>query len=71
MTLFLSTTNTERQTGSAELAGFPPKPPRSKLEPHRELIRELRRKGGRIAKLPASSTSGWDFMSPSAHSILS
>jgi hypothetical protein len=27
------------------LAGFPPKPPRSKLEPHRELIRELRRKG--------------------------
>jgi hypothetical protein len=45
MTLFPSTTNTERQTGSAELAGFPPKPPRSKLEPHRELIRELRRKG--------------------------
>jgi hypothetical protein len=40
-----STANTERQTGSAELAGFPPKPPRSKLEPHRELIRELRRKG--------------------------
>ena len=27
------------------MAGFPPKPPRSKLEPHRELIRELRRKG--------------------------
>src|ERR1700733_13681548 len=24
---------------------LPPKPPRSKLEPHRELIRELRRKG--------------------------
>jgi hypothetical protein len=45
MTLFPSTTNTERQTGSAELAGFPPKPPRSKLEPHRDLIRELRRKG--------------------------
>ena len=45
MTLLLSTTDTERQTGSAELAGFPPKPPRSKLEPHRELIRELRRKG--------------------------
>ena len=45
MTLLLSTTNAERQTGSAELAGFPPKPPRSKLEPHRELIRELRRKG--------------------------
>ena len=29
----------------AELAALPPKPPRSKLEPHRELIRELRRKG--------------------------
>ena len=29
----------------AELANLPPKPPRSKLEPHRELIRELRRKG--------------------------
>jgi hypothetical protein len=29
----------------AELASLPPKPPRSKLEPHRELIRELRRKG--------------------------
>lgn len=28
-----------------ELANLPPKPPRSKLEPHRELIRELRRKG--------------------------
>ena len=29
----------------AELSDFPPNPPRSKLEPHRELIRELRRKG--------------------------
>jgi hypothetical protein len=29
-------------TGFADL---PPKPPRSKLEPHRDLIRELRRKG--------------------------
>jgi len=28
-----------------EFASLPPKPPRSKLEPHRELIRELRRKG--------------------------
>jgi hypothetical protein len=45
MTLPFSTTNTERQTVLTELAGFPPKPPRSKLEPHRELIRELRRKG--------------------------
>jgi transposase len=27
------------------LESLPPKPPRSKLEPHRELIRELRRKG--------------------------
>ena len=45
MTLPFSIANTERQTVLAELAGLPPKPPRSKLEPHRELIRELRRKG--------------------------
>ena len=34
--------------GSQIMAGFAdlsPKPPRSKLEPHRDLIRELRRKG--------------------------
>jgi hypothetical protein len=34
--------------GSQIIAGFAdllPKPPRSKLEPHRDLIRELRRKG--------------------------
>ena len=30
---------------TAEFADLPPKPPRSKLEPHRDLIRELRRKG--------------------------
>ena len=35
----------ERRDLFAELANLPPKPPRSKLEPHRELIRELRRKG--------------------------
>jgi hypothetical protein len=29
----------------ADFADLPPKPPRSKLEPHRELIRELRRSG--------------------------
>jgi len=29
----------------ATFADLPAKPPRSKLEPHRELIRELRRKG--------------------------
>jgi hypothetical protein len=29
----------------ADLLDLPPKPLRSKLEPHRELIRELRRKG--------------------------
>lgn len=28
-----------------DLANLPPKPPRSKLEPHRELIRDLRRTG--------------------------
>jgi hypothetical protein len=27
------------------ISDMPAKPPRSKLEPHRELIRELRRKG--------------------------
>jgi hypothetical protein len=37
-----------RPEGSQITVGFadlPPKPPRSKLEPHRDLIRELRRKG--------------------------
>jgi len=29
----------------SEIDNLPEKPPRSKLEPHRELIRELRRKG--------------------------
>lgn len=29
----------------SELGSLPEKPPRSKLEPHRDLIRELRRKG--------------------------
>lgn len=29
----------------AGIVDLPPKPPRSKLEPHRDLIRELRRKG--------------------------
>ena len=29
----------------AEIDNLPDKPPRSKLEPHHELIRELRRKG--------------------------
>jgi len=44
MTL-LPSTNSNRYTALAELGDLPPKPPRSKLEPHRELIRELRRKG--------------------------
>jgi len=35
----------EPATLLTELASLPPKPPRSKLEPHRELIRELRRSG--------------------------
>ena len=35
----------EPATLLAEFAKLPLKPPRSKLEPHRELIRELRRKG--------------------------
>jgi bisphosphoglycerate-dependent phosphoglycerate mutase len=48
------------------LRNYLQKPPRSKLEPHRELIRELRRNGRCIAKLPASSTSAWGCMSHSA-----
>jgi hypothetical protein len=44
MTL-LTSTNSDCQMALAELGDLPPKPPRSKLEPHRELIRELRRKG--------------------------
>lgn len=45
MTSSLFTTNSESQIVIAQLGDLPPKPPRSKLEPHRELIRELRRKG--------------------------
>ena len=45
MSASLSTINSESQIVVAQLGDLPPKPPRSKLEPHRELIRELRRKG--------------------------
>ena len=44
MTSFLNTP-CEPTSLLAEFASLPPKPPRSKLEPHRELIRELRRSG--------------------------
>lgn len=45
MTCIVPTSNAEHQIAIADLTDLPPKPPRSKLEPHRELIRELRRKG--------------------------
>lgn len=45
MTLLSPSTNVDQHTILAELADLPPKSPRSKLEPHRELIRELRRRG--------------------------
>lgn len=41
----LPTASCESAALLAELANLPPKTPRSKLEPHRELIRELRRSG--------------------------
>jgi len=44
MTSFLDTP-CEPTSLFVEFASLPPKPPRSKLEPHRELIRELRRRG--------------------------
>ncbi len=44
MTTFLNTP-CEPTSLLVEFASLPPKPPRSKLEPHRELIRELRRRG--------------------------
>jgi len=44
MTSFLDTP-CEPTSLLVEFASLPPKPPRSKLEPHRELIRELRRRG--------------------------
>jgi hypothetical protein len=40
-----SATNIDPQIVLAGFADLPPQPPRSKLEPHRDLIRELRRKG--------------------------
>lgn len=45
MTLLNPSTSVDQHTILAELADLPPKSPRSKLEPHRELIRELRRRG--------------------------
>jgi hypothetical protein len=45
VTLHFSSTNLESDAVLAGFVDLPPKPPRSKLEPHRELIRELRRKG--------------------------
>jgi hypothetical protein len=40
-----SITNKDPQVVLAAFSDLPSKPPRSKLEPHRDLIRELRRKG--------------------------
>ena len=45
MILQQESTYLEGNQAIAKFADLPPKPPRSKLEPHRELIRELRRKG--------------------------
>jgi hypothetical protein len=40
-----SVTNSDTQATLAAFSDLPSKPPRSKLDPHRDLIRELRRKG--------------------------
>jgi hypothetical protein len=45
MILQQPSTYLEGNQAIAKFADLPPKPPRSKLELHRELIRELRRKG--------------------------
>jgi hypothetical protein len=45
MTLQPSGPAMEGSMTNAVFSDLPPKPPRSKLEPHLELIRELRRKG--------------------------
>jgi hypothetical protein len=45
MTLQPSATSLDGSSTVTKFADLPPKSPRSKLEPHRELIRELRRKG--------------------------
>jgi hypothetical protein len=45
MTLQLSATPVDGSSIVNPFADLPAKPPRSKLEPHLELIRELRRKG--------------------------
>jgi hypothetical protein len=45
MTPLAHASEAEREAILSDLVDLPPKPPRSKLEPHRELIRELRRKG--------------------------
>jgi hypothetical protein len=45
MTLQPSATSLDEDSAVSQFADLPAKPPRSKLEPHLELIRELRRKG--------------------------
>lgn len=40
-----SSIDLSQHSPAADFSDIPPKPARSKLEPHRELIRELRRKG--------------------------
>ena len=45
MNLPSSISDFAQQMPCTEFSNLPPKAPRSKLEPHRELIRELRRKG--------------------------
>jgi hypothetical protein len=45
VTLQSTSTCLESSPADSKFADLPPTPPRSKLEPHRELIRELRRKG--------------------------
>jgi len=71
MTLSLST-NAESQIVAAQLGDLPPKPPRSKLEPHREIIRELRRKGRTYRESLSYLTSAWDlYVAPStSHSFV-
>jgi hypothetical protein len=45
MSLHTLSTSIESDAELSSFADLPAKPPRSKLEPHRDLIRELRRKG--------------------------
>jgi hypothetical protein len=72
MTFQPSATPPEGSPIVSPFADLPTKPPRSKLEPHRELIRELRRKGRTYREVAAlfRERLGLDVAPSTLHSFV-